>query len=101
MPDDSLEHGMPTLRNKLMTEVHRGLTAMHIGTNRSEYEIRRHAYWPRIRNGIHNFLAACTKRQQNKINRVTHEEWLGTPYQDYPWPRVGQMGQVGTIAQVL
>ena len=62
VPDDSLEHGMPTLRNKLMTEVHRGLTAMHIGTNRSEYEIRRHAYWPRIRNGIHNFLAACTKR---------------------------------------
>ena len=67
--DDSLKHGMPALRNKLMTEVHKGLTAMHLGSNRSEYEIRRHAYWPRIRNNIHAFLAACTKCQQNKINR--------------------------------
>jgi transposase InsO family protein len=69
VPDDSLKHGMPALRNKLMTEVHKGLTAMHLGSNRSEYEIRRHAYWPRIRNDIHAFLAACTKCQQNKINR--------------------------------
>ena len=69
VPDDSLEHGMPTLRNKLMTEVHQGLTAMHLGTNRSEYEIRRHAYWPRIRHDIHAYLAACIKCQQNKINR--------------------------------
>ena len=69
VPDDSLRHGMPALRNQLMTEVHKGLTAMHLGTNRSEYEIRRHAYWPRIRNDIIVFLAACTKCQQNKINR--------------------------------
>ena len=69
VPDDSLEHGMPALRNKLMTEVHKGLTAMHLGINRSEYEIRRHAYWPRIRNDISVYLAACTKCQQNKINR--------------------------------
>ena len=69
VPDDSLEHGMPALRTKLMTEVHQGLTAMHLGTNRSEYEIRRHAYWPRIRNDIQAFLAACTKCQQNKIDR--------------------------------
>jgi hypothetical protein len=69
VPDDSLEHGMPTLRNKLMTEVHQGLTAMHLGSNRSEYEIRRHAYWPRIRQDVHIFLAACAKCQQNKINR--------------------------------
>ena len=69
VPDDSLQHGMPTLRNKLMSEVHQGLTAMHLGSNRTEYEIRRHAYWPRIRNDIHAFLAACAKCQQNKINR--------------------------------
>jgi hypothetical protein len=56
VPDDSLKHRMPALRNKLMTEVHKGLTAMHLGSNRSEYEIRRHAYWPRIRNDIHAFL---------------------------------------------
>ena len=67
VPDDSLQHGMPTLRNKLMSEVHQGLTAMHLGSNRSEYEIRRHAYWPRIRNDIHAFLAACAKCQQNKL----------------------------------
>ena len=27
------------------------------------------AYWPRIRNDIQDFLAACTKCQQNKKNR--------------------------------
>jgi transposase InsO family protein len=69
VPDDSLQHGMPTLRNKLMSEVHEGFTAMHLGSNRSEYEIRRHAYWPRIRKDIHAYLAACAKCQQNKINR--------------------------------
>ena len=44
VPHDSLEHGIRALRTKLMTEVHKGLTAMHLGTNRSEYEIRRQAY---------------------------------------------------------
>ena len=69
VPDDSLQHGMPTLRNKLMSEVHEGFTAMHLGSNRTEYEIRRHAYWPKIRKDIHAYLAACAKCQQNKINR--------------------------------
>ena len=67
--DNSLEHGMPALRYKLMTEVHQGLTTMHLGTSRSEYEIRRHAYWQNIRNDIQAFLAACTKCQHNKIFR--------------------------------
>ena len=53
VPYDSLQHGMPTLRNKIMSEVHEGFTAMHLGSNRSEYEIRRHADWPRIRKDIH------------------------------------------------
>jgi hypothetical protein len=69
VPHDSLQHGMPTLRNKLMSEVHQGFTAMHLGSNRSEYEIRRHAYWPRIRKDINAYLAACAKCQRNKIDR--------------------------------
>jgi hypothetical protein len=34
VPDDSLKHGMPALRNKLMTEVHKGLTMLpRLGTS--------------------------------------------------------------------
>jgi hypothetical protein len=61
VPDDSLQHGMPTLRNKFMSEVHEGFTAMHLGSNIPEYETRRHAYWPRIRK-VQLFVSALLVR---------------------------------------
>jgi hypothetical protein len=44
--DDTLSIGRMTTRKKIVAETHDGITSIHLGENRTYYEIRRRVFWP-------------------------------------------------------
>ena len=78
VPDDSISTGRMTLRKKIIAETHDGITSIHLGENRTYYEIRRRVYWPNIAKHVHEYIRTCQACQKNKIDRQSPQGLLNS-----------------------
>jgi len=78
VPDDSISTGRMTLRKKIIAETHDGITSIHLGENRTYYEIRRRVYWPSIAKHVHDYIRTCQACQRNKIDRQSPQGLLNS-----------------------
>jgi hypothetical protein len=76
--DDSISTGSMTLRKKVIAETHDGITSIHLGENRTYYEIRRRVYWPSIAKHVHDYTRTCQACQKNKIDRQSPQGLLNS-----------------------
>jgi hypothetical protein len=75
VPDDTITTGRMTTRKKIVAETHNGITSIHLGENRTYYEIRRRGFWPGIAKHVHDYIRTCHAYQRKKIDRQP-PQWL-------------------------
>ena len=67
-----------TTRKKIVAETHNGITSIHLGENRTYYEIRRRVFWPGIAKHVHDYIRTCHACQRNKIDRQSPQGMLNS-----------------------
>ena len=78
VPDDTITTGRMTTRKKIVAETHNGITSIHLGENRTYYEIRRRVFWPGIAKHVHDYIRTCHACQRNKIDRQSPQGMLNS-----------------------
>ena len=78
VPDDTITTGRMTTRKKIIAETHDGITSIHLGENRTYYEIRRRVFWPGIAKHVHDYIRTCHACQRNKIDRQSPQGMLNS-----------------------
>ena len=70
VPSHPKGHKGESLHRTLMVkEIHSNSLVCHLGANRTYEELRRRAYWPKMRDDVELFVATCEECQRFKIGR--------------------------------
>ena len=106
VPDTSTstDEGEETLRQQFVNHVHNNSLHVHLGQQRTIYEVKRRATWPHMTVDTNDIISRCDQCQRNKTNRKRYQGPLqtlskpirpGTHYSvDFvtPLPRSGHKG---------
>ena len=61
--------GESQLRSLMVKEIHSNSLLCHLGANRTYEELRRRAYWPKMRDDVEHCVATCEECQRFKLGR--------------------------------
>ena len=66
IPNHEGPDGESTLRQRLISEIHDGVMAVHLGAARTTQELKKRAYWPGMDVDVRDHIRQCESCQRNK-----------------------------------
>lgn len=88
----------PDRRGPVITWAHSSLISCHPGFRRTLSQVCERFWWPRMRNDVNEYVAACTVCEQNKSKNVPSVGLLQPlPVPNRPWSDISLCVRITTL----